>query len=184
MNGQIKSIPTTYDGIQFRSRLEAKYAAFFDLCGWKWSYEPEGFDGWIPDFSLGEVPTLVEVKPFTTADEWRECVQKIIKSGCRERVVLLGADPTLFAWDGSAPVFGWEWDGRYEGFQEIWEINFGRTEANGKLGLCSMIGKWDNCVWKDLSNKGSRVWLDEDGTRRILGEFWAHACNQTQWRPS
>ncbi|MEA2669684.1 MAG: hypothetical protein QOJ33_2618, partial [Chloroflexota bacterium] len=30
------AIPTTYDGVNFRSRLEAKWAAFFDLLGWRW----------------------------------------------------------------------------------------------------------------------------------------------------
>ena len=33
-------IPTLYNGIQFRSRLEAKWAAFFDLLGWEYEYEP------------------------------------------------------------------------------------------------------------------------------------------------
>ena len=34
MNYTIKAIPTTYAGVRFRSRLEARWAAFFDLCGW------------------------------------------------------------------------------------------------------------------------------------------------------
>lgn len=60
----IKAIPTTYAGVNFRSRLEARWAAFFDLCGWKWDYEPFDLDGWAPDFLLkGKVKALVEVKP-------------------------------------------------------------------------------------------------------------------------
>ena len=43
-------IPTMYDGYRFRSRLEARWAAFFDLAGWEWKYEPIDLDGWIPDF--------------------------------------------------------------------------------------------------------------------------------------
>ena len=31
---KIAAIPTTYSGVVFRSRLEARWAAFFDLCGW------------------------------------------------------------------------------------------------------------------------------------------------------
>lgn len=46
------SIPTTYRGIRFRSRLEAKYACLFDLLGWSWEYEPLDLNGWIPDFVL------------------------------------------------------------------------------------------------------------------------------------
>ena len=61
------AIPTLYKGIQFRSRLEAKYACLFDLLGWSWEYEPLDLNGWIPDFlirsPLFRKPTLVEVKP-------------------------------------------------------------------------------------------------------------------------
>jgi hypothetical protein len=63
---EIKAIPTLYKGIQFRSRLEARWAAFFDLLRWRWEYEPFDLDGWIPDFILkgnGGRPVLVEVKP-------------------------------------------------------------------------------------------------------------------------
>jgi hypothetical protein len=61
----IKAIPTKYNGTQFRSRLEARWAAFFDLLGWPWEYEPFDCDGWIPDFALfgAEQQMLVEVKP-------------------------------------------------------------------------------------------------------------------------
>ncbi len=66
----IKSIPTTYDGVRFRSRLEATWAAFFDAVGWKWQYEPLDYEGWTPDFILfgahGVIP--VEVKPIEWGD--------------------------------------------------------------------------------------------------------------------
>jgi hypothetical protein len=39
-------------GARLRSRLEARWAAFFDLVGWSWDYEPCDFDGWTPDFAL------------------------------------------------------------------------------------------------------------------------------------
>lgn len=52
MEYNIKAKPTLYKGIEFRSRLEARWAAFFDLLGWKWEYEPCDFDGWYPDFVL------------------------------------------------------------------------------------------------------------------------------------
>lgn len=62
----MKSIPTEYNGANFRSRLEARWAAFFDLLHFKWEYEPFDLNGWIPDFLLiGECRILVEVKPIT-----------------------------------------------------------------------------------------------------------------------
>ena len=58
------AIPTTYNGVNFRSRLEAKYAAMFDQLEWKWEYEPVDMNGWIPDFVIkGIRPIYVEVKP-------------------------------------------------------------------------------------------------------------------------
>jgi hypothetical protein len=42
--GGIKPIETRYRGYRFRSRLEARWAVFFDVAGIAWRYEPEGFD--------------------------------------------------------------------------------------------------------------------------------------------
>ena len=36
-------IPTKYNGYTFRSRLEARWAMFFDRLKLKWEYEPEGY---------------------------------------------------------------------------------------------------------------------------------------------
>ncbi|MGH6774765.1 hypothetical protein [Brucella tritici] len=65
MEYTIKAIPTEYAGVNFRSRTEARWAAFFDLVGLKWDYEPFDLEGWAPDFLLRTSLTnvLVEVKP-------------------------------------------------------------------------------------------------------------------------
>ena len=64
----IKPIETVYNGYRFRSRLEARWAVFFDALGIKYEYEPEGFeldDGhhYLPDFYLPAMETYVEIKP-------------------------------------------------------------------------------------------------------------------------
>lgn len=61
----IKAIPTTYAGVNFRSRLEARWAAFFDLANIEWEYEPLDLEGWCPDFllRLKLCNVLCEVKP-------------------------------------------------------------------------------------------------------------------------
>ncbi len=66
-NGVIAAIPTDYNGIKFRSRLEAKWAYYFDLIGLKWEFEPEGYklsDGtyYLPDFEIKGFG-YVEIKP-------------------------------------------------------------------------------------------------------------------------
>lgn len=68
-------IPTEYKGYRFRSRLEARWAVFFDAMGVKWEYEPEGFklsNGmyYLPDFYLPDQKLWIEVKGVTsTVDE-------------------------------------------------------------------------------------------------------------------
>jgi hypothetical protein len=63
----IKAIETVWKGYRFRSRLEARWAVFFDALGLRWEYEPEGFvtsAGWyLPDFYLPQMDLWVEVKP-------------------------------------------------------------------------------------------------------------------------
>jgi len=54
---KIKAIQTEYNGYLFRSRLEARWAVFFDFCGIDYEYEPEGYDlgnglTYLPDFLL------------------------------------------------------------------------------------------------------------------------------------
>jgi hypothetical protein len=49
---QIKAIETTYKGYRFRSRLEARWAVFFDTLGVPWKYENEGYQKEI-DTDLG-----------------------------------------------------------------------------------------------------------------------------------
>lgn len=65
----IKPIETIYNGYRFRSRLEARWAVFFDALKIKYEYEPEGYDlgdgvYYLPDFYLPEFDLFVEIKPF------------------------------------------------------------------------------------------------------------------------
>jgi len=52
MKYEIEAKPTVYNGVQFRSRLEAKWAAFFDELRWRWAYEPVDLGEWSPDFII------------------------------------------------------------------------------------------------------------------------------------
>lgn len=66
----MKAIETKYNGYKFRSRLEARWAVFFDEMGIKYEYEPEGFelsDGtkYLPDFYLPESDCYIEIKHIT-----------------------------------------------------------------------------------------------------------------------
>lgn len=61
------AIETLWRGVRFRSRLEARWAVFFDELGVEYSYEPEGFDidgiWYLPDFWLPQQSVFLEAKP-------------------------------------------------------------------------------------------------------------------------
>jgi hypothetical protein len=69
----MKPIQTKYNGILFRSRLEARWAMYFDLLGIEWIYELEGFDMdgvyYLPDFFLPLFNVYCEVKPYVQWDK-------------------------------------------------------------------------------------------------------------------
>jgi hypothetical protein len=63
----MQAIETEWKGYRFRSRLEARWAVFFEYLNVNWRYEPQGFefnDGtkYLPDFLLPEKDTWIEVK--------------------------------------------------------------------------------------------------------------------------
>lgn len=97
---RIEAIPTIYKGTRFRSRLEAKWAAFFDLRGWAWEYEPIDLAGYIPDFILPDFkrPTLIEVKPAMHFDEMVDPIVKMFLSGWADPFVCVGARLIFTAW--------------------------------------------------------------------------------------
>lgn len=69
MATEIKAIETVYNGYRFRSRLEARWAVFFDSAGIEYQYEPEGFvlsngECYLPDFYLPQFHMYAEIKPF------------------------------------------------------------------------------------------------------------------------
>jgi len=91
---QIKAIQTEYNGYLFRSRLEARWAVFFDACGIDYEYEPEGFDlggglQYLPDFLLHGVKgrdggdLYVEVKGQMTDYDARK-INRFASLGMRE----------------------------------------------------------------------------------------------------
>lgn len=76
----MKAIQTAYNGYLFRSRLEVRWAVFFDACGVEYEYEPEGYDlenglFYLPDFLLHGVDgrdggdLYVEVKGVMTDED-------------------------------------------------------------------------------------------------------------------
>lgn len=101
--GNIRAIETRYKGYRFRSRLEARWAVFFDHIQLPWTYELEGYDlgehGWyLPDFFL---PTLgggtwVEVKPEGTTTQHPDAKKwQSVAAGTGHNLLLADGCPAL-----------------------------------------------------------------------------------------
>ncbi len=81
MPDDIRPIETSYNGYRFRSRLEARWAVFWDAIGIWYEYEKEGFDlgaegYYLPDFWLPGHSLWVEIKGQTPTDlERRKCLR-------------------------------------------------------------------------------------------------------------
>lgn len=92
----IKAIPTRYKGFEFRSRLEARWAVFFDKMGIDYTYETEGYEvatgvWYLPDFRLADM--WVEVKH--KFDEGESAIEKmgLLVAGVRVPGVIVYGDP-------------------------------------------------------------------------------------------
>jgi hypothetical protein len=85
MQSSIPAKPTMYKGILFRSKLEARWAAFFDALPVVWEYEPRWFNlksgNYLPDFRVvypyRDTVRWFEVKPNLHSVE-REQWQKYV----------------------------------------------------------------------------------------------------------
>lgn len=85
------AIPTLYSGVQFKSRLEARFAEYLDAVPTHWEYERPFYENsWAsiqgktgsyrPDFWLGDLHLYVEIKPKSRLSELELFKQEIYKS--------------------------------------------------------------------------------------------------------
>jgi hypothetical protein len=102
MSTGIRPIETQYKGYRFRSRLEARWAVFFDALGLPWEYEPEGFETpagrYLPDFRVTSPDgfvVYVEVRP-TNELEIRVHALNEVLAGTRAHCQFVWGDPA--AW--------------------------------------------------------------------------------------
>lgn len=113
--GELKAIETRYKGYRFRSRLEARWAVFFDTLGVVWDYEREGFDlgehgYYLPDFWLPRYETWWEVKPDRCGAESMAKIIALHETSVQSVIVSFGK-----------PVDGQPFHGtRFGGYSDLW----------------------------------------------------------------
>lgn len=173
MNGYSNAagIETEFDGIMYRSILEARWACTLTLLGLHFEYEPLPLAGFLPDFlvdvhvyaghgKLRKYPTLVEVKPAWLPSDYQEPISRIARSG----------------WSGPAIVLG------------------STVRANDML---SQPGHWCGYAHPEVSQRhaedGSHEWFpvgwDEQtksfafGAKGDLTKIWKQAGRVVRWLP-
>jgi len=184
----VAAIPTHYNSVQFRSRLEARWAAFFDLIGWKWDYEPLDFHGWTPDFLIkGKVPALVEVKPvyfseFETLsiEQAKVAAGKAFRTASNRRtdpqfeIMVLGAGPFRSEGTWALGVMALE---RQLGSADIAELHDGYRQ--NALDYAARFGSFQYRIGGQHDGDHHIKRIERD--RPI--DLWKEAGNKVQWRP-
>ena len=192
----IPPVPTVYKGRQYRSRLEAKWAAFFDLVGWQYEYEPCDLNGWFPDFAIygkrldgKETTILCEVKPIVAFDERTAERRRNALTGTyyqNSELLLLGSGPVRDG-NGNRLHLGW----LYEQPQGPWGaavfraygIRSGAT-LTYTYGFAHKSGSFgDRITGHHQEGRQIAPIAPEDCGLESLNTLWQQAGNITQYKP-
>ena len=193
----MKAIPIKIDGIQFRSKLEARWYLFMKRLGWNIIYEPEidGLKNWIPDFLIigKDKKILVDVKPIDKIEDWEKHPDRIRieESGIKNlpyELLILGTNLQL---DGNSEMgllyvrdSFWE-----EGKEPIKLQDYNVAECVSStsdigIGFMDQRGSW-HCR---ISGEGGKTYLlrdnginDEDKKFKEIDTYWNEAGTQLQW---
>lgn len=183
----VHGIPTTYRRAEFRSRLEARWASFFDLISWKWTYEPLDADGYIPDFLIhGGRPLFIEVGNCILQDDFVAKSKK--PNGAVDQlghdVLVVGINPLADipangevgagwladyfpATDETEPVYGWS-TGRWVVCPTCRGYGVNSLDQHFVVRPCGHY-------------HGGKSLPEPD--RYQLDALWNHAGSVTQWKP-
>lgn len=147
----ISPIETRYRGYRFRSRLEARWAVFFDRCGIQYDYERQGFDlgdgiRHLPDFYLpdqserlhGTQGMWAEVRPRELRDERIQEACSRLATATNQRVALIDFYADHLPWSGGLlyyPKIG----------QATYSASWYRCPECRALHLCEP--PWLRCLW-------------------------------------
>jgi len=190
-----KAVETEYAGTIFRSRLEARWAAFFDVLGWPWVYEPFDLDGWFPDFLLEPVhmgfeqssPILVEVKPISgfCPETAKRISSALVKSENELEPLLLGLTPQF-----NIPYYetavGWLGEDYQDPEYPLHYFEHavlrpgdgipGNTKI--KADFCHENGYWKHRItgYYDGMMGGLKT--------HVCQRYWGEACNKVRYRPN
>ena len=174
----IKPIETYYNGYRFRSRLEARWAVFFDKAGITYQYEPEGYslangNYYLPDFYLPRFDLHVEVKR-NTAEGVEEiknkCMKAISWGGPIKQILILSDVPEGRSVDGGIwhyPIIF------FSGTRAIWGWWFFYDDHEGSVDGNISAADYPNPGWYLLEKKKSI---------EAITDYELRKCRDLHWR--
>ena len=195
----MKAIPIKIDGIQFRSKLEARWYLFMKRLGWNIIYEPdiEGLNNWIPDFLIigKDKKILVDVKPIDTVEDWEKNPDKkrIENSGIKNlpyELLILGTNLQLDGRDRMGLLYVrdafWEEGKEPVVLQDYSSADcvFSIGDDEKQIGFMDTLGGW-HCR---ITGDGGKTYLirdnginNADTHLKSIDEMWNEAGTQLQW---
>jgi len=131
----IRAIETEYAGYLFRSRLEAKWAVFFDELELTWKYESEGYyvdtprgrKKYLPDFWLEDTAQWGEVKGHLDA----EGMDRLYNLACGMAACHGGNDIVIFGDIPRLRSLAWPVQLHFHG--QLWGVPWEPTEPGCPL---------------------------------------------------
>lgn len=182
MKYSIDAKETTYKGIKFRSRLEAKWACFFDLIGWDWQYEPSEINGYNPDFIIKTKSKayetnfiIVEIKPSIYLDS-KEREQILLKySDVRAHILMLSDMPF---WDNSNGNIVIGYGSQYIKGGKHCDCYDIEMKCLDDFGSMYMI--FDGMIYDSVDRKSFIEKSNHDYS--LLLSLWAEAGNTTKFK--
>ena len=138
MARDIKFLPTYYNGIEFRSRLEARWSVFFDCMKISYRYEYLGFDlddiWYVPDYYIPNQRIWIEIKPVRPSEEEQEKCKRLAKK-TKVSTYCFWDIPRKSNESDDGPAYAWKLTG---GFNRDSSHNFIQCHECGaiRIDLC------------------------------------------------
>lgn len=190
MNYNIPPKQTLYNGIKFRSKLEAQWAAFFDLLEWEYSYEPYELNGKVPDFIIkcdspnyGTKNLIVEVKPdIFISPQYQSEIYNAYELA-KTHILIVSEKPIYECNE----MQGWAAIGigsqYYDSINERSEMH----DLSWKCGLKafdigSIYMSYDSMIYRDCNRKGFFQFTQDYESIEQIKKLWKEAGNIIQFK--
>lgn len=115
----ITAIPTEWNGNEYRSKLEARWAIFLDALGFRHHYETQGFElthdwsgrpgkfKYLPDIYIEDLRWWTEIKPVWSVFDccrYLDAAMALMHAGTADGFLLLGEIPSDYHGDVYSPI--------------------------------------------------------------------------------